>query len=83
MATLGTVHIDMTAGIEAFRKFREAIVNLDRIIKEQLPQLIREAEDLYRQQWWDRGEDPPEFIADANKPEWWQEGHGPPGFCAA
>jgi hypothetical protein len=40
--------------------------------------------NLYRQRWWDRGENPPEYEADANEPEWWQEdGNEPPGWCAA
>lgn len=59
----------MTLAAEAFRK---ASANMD-----------SELEYIDRNNWWQRDEGVPGYLADVNAKEWWQDGDDPPGFGVA
>ena len=60
--------------------FNPAIDRLCSVLSEEAR---REQLDLYRGEWWKRGEGEPEYLADLYESEWWTEGDGPPDYDMA
>lgn len=74
----------ITFNAAALEKMADALRQAKAAMDRLRPILERESLDLYRQDWWKRGEDQPGWIADLHEPEWWNSGDEPPEWgCAA
>jgi len=78
--TLGSLTFSMTVDE---RKWKARVRRFHRQLSQVIEKFKRTHHYLDCQRWWDRGEEFPEYEANAHEPEWWQEGNEPPGFCAA
>lgn len=84
MTTTGKVVFHLAIPPGALEKLADAMRKAKAAMDRLRPILERESRDLYRGQWWKRGEGEPEWIADLHEPEWWNGGDEPPEWgCAA
>jgi hypothetical protein len=84
MKPVGKLVININVSVECMRKFSDSIDQLSKAFSALRVDLLREKRDLYRQEWWKRGEGEPEYLADLPESEWWRDGDAPPDYeCAA